>query len=153
MGVQAAGSNYMYTAWKNKEDVITKPPINAQTVADSISVGLPRDRIKALAAVNETGGAFICVEDGDILDAIPELARSTGVFAEPSGAAAYAGLVRAVEQQLISGDESIVIVNTGSGLKDVAGAMRAVDQVATKPFHVEPDLDALKQVVDGWDAA
>ena len=150
MGVQAAGSNYMYTAWKNKEDVITKPPINAQTVADSISVSLPRDRIKALAAVNETGGAFICVEDGDILDAIPELARSTGVFAEPSGAAAYAGLVRAVEQQLISGDESIVIVNTGSGLKDVAGAMRAVDQVATKPFHVEPDLDALKQVVASW---
>jgi threonine synthase len=150
MGVQAAGSNYMYAAWKNKEDILTKPPINAQTVADSISAGLPRDRIKALAAVNETGGAFICVEDGDILDAIPELARSTGVFAEPAGAAAYAGLVKAVEQQLMSGDESVVILNTGSGLKDVAGAMQAVDQVGTTPFHVEPDLDALKQVVERW---
>ena len=150
MGVQAAGSNYMYAAWKNKEDIITKPPINARTVADSISCELPRDRIKALAAVNETGGAFICVEDSDILDAIPELARSTGVFAEPAGAAAYAGLVKAVEQQLVSGDDAIVILNTGNGLKDIAGAMQAVEQVGTKPFHVAPDLDELKQVVAGW---
>ena len=141
MGVQAAGSNYMYTAWKNKEDILTKPPINAQTVADSISAGLPRDRIKALAAVNETGGAFICVEDNDILGAIPELARGTGVFAEPAGAAAYAGLVKAVEQQRVSGDETIVVLNTGNGLKDIAGAMQAVDQVGTKPFRVAPDLE------------
>jgi len=150
MGVQAAGSNYLYTAWKNKEDIITKPPINAQTVADSISADLPRDRIKALAAVNETGGAFICVEDGDILDAIPGLACSTGVFAEPAGAAAYAGLVKAVGKQLVSGGESIVILNTGNGLKDIASAMQAVDLAGTKPFHVAPDLDELKQVVAGW---
>lgn len=150
MGVQAAGSNYMYLAWKNKEDIITKSPINAQTVADSISVDLPRDRIKALAAVNETGGAFVCVEDGEILDAIPELARCTGVFAEPAGAAAYAGLVKAVEQQQVSGDEAIVVLNTGNGLKDIAGAMRAVDQVETEPFHIEPDIEALQQVVSRW---
>jgi threonine synthase len=150
MGVQAAGSNYIYAAWKNKEDIITKPPINAQTAADSISASLPRDRIKALAAVNETGGAFICVEDGDILHAIPELARSTGIFAEPAGAAAYAGLVRAVAEELVSGDERIVVLNTGNGLKDIAGAMQAVEQVGTKPFYVSPDLDELKQVVDTW---
>ena len=150
MGVQAAGSSYIYTAWKNKEDIISKPPIKAETAADSISADLPRDRIKALAAVNETGGAFVCVEDDDILKAIPELARSTGVFAEPAGAAAYAGLVKAVEQQLVSGDETIVVLNTGNGLKDVAGAMRAVDQVGTKPIHVAPDLDALQQVVATW---
>ena len=90
------------------------------------------------------------MEDSDILDAIPELARSTGVFAEPAGAAAYAGLVKAVEQQLVSGDDAIVILNTGNGLKDIAGAMQAVEQVGTKPFHVAPDLDELKQVVAGW---
>jgi len=49
MGVQAAGSSYMYTAWKNGEDILTKPPVNPQTVADSISAGLPGDRIKAMA--------------------------------------------------------------------------------------------------------
>jgi threonine synthase len=150
MGVQAAGSNYMYAAWKNKEDILTKTPINAQTVADSISAGLPRDRIKALAAVNETDGAFICVEDNDILGAIPELARSTGVFAEPAGAAAYAGLVKAVEQQLVSGAETIVVLNTGNGLKDVAGAMQALDMVGTTPFRVAPDLAEIQRVVDGW---
>jgi threonine synthase len=150
MGVQAAGSNYMYAAWKNKEDILTKTPINAQTVADSINAGLPRDRIKALAAVNETDGAFICVEDNDILGAIPELARSTGVFAEPAGAAAYAGLVKAVEQQLVSGDETIVVLNTGNGLKDVAGAMQAVDMVGTTPFRVAPDLEAIQRVVARW---
>ena len=150
MGVQAIGSSYMYTAWKNKEDILAKPPIKAQTVADSISAGLPRDRIKALAAVKETGGAFICVEDQDILSAIPELARSTGVFAEPAGAAAYAGLVKAVEQNLVSKDEIIVVLNTGNGLKDITGAMQAVDLVGTTPFRVAPDLEALKRVVAGW---
>ena len=152
MGVQAAGSNYLYEAWKNKEDIFTKKPINAQTVADSISAGLPRDRIKALKAVTETGGAFICVEDNDILDAIPELARNTGVFAEPAGAAAYAGLVKAVDQQQLSGDETIVVLNTGNGLKDIAGAMQAVEQVGTQPFRVAPDIKVLQQVVDGWSA-
>ena len=151
MGVQAAGSSYLYTAWKNGEDILTKPPIIAQTVADSISAGLPSDRIKALAAVTETGGAYICLSDDEILAAIPELARSTGVFAEPAGAAAYAGLVKAVDKRLVSPDEKIVVPNTGNGLKDVAGAMQAVDLVKTRPFRVMPDLAALKRVVAGWE--
>jgi threonine synthase len=150
MGIQAAGSSYMYQAWKDGEDLFTKPPVNAQTVADSISAGLPRDRIKALAAVNETGGAYLSVEDEDILRAIPELARGAGVFAEPAGAAAYAGLVKAVEQRLVSRDEKIVVLATGNGLKDVAGAMQAVELADTKPFKVDPDFEALKPVVAGW---
>jgi len=150
MGVQAAGSSYMYQAWKNGEDLFTKPPVDAQTVADSISAGLPRDRIKALAAVNETGGAYFSVEDEDILRAIPELARGAGVFAEPAGAAAYAGLVKAVDQRLVSKDETIVVLATGNGLKDVAGAMQAVELADTKPIRVVSDLEALKPIVDGW---
>ena len=150
MGVQAMGSSYLYTAWKNDEDIHTKPPIKAKTVADSISSELPRDRIKAMAAVKETGGAFVCVEDQDILSAIPDLARSTGVFAEPAGAAAYAGLLKTVEQDRVAKDETIVVLNTGNGLKDIAGAMQAVDRVGTTPYRVAPDLEALKQVVAGW---
>jgi threonine synthase len=153
MGVQAAGSSYLYAAWKNGEDVLTKPPVHPKTVADSISAGLPRDRIKALAAVTQSGGAFICVEDNEILAAIPGLARRTGVFAEPAGAAAYAGLVKAVDQQMVSGEESIVVINTGNGLKDVAGAMQAMDLVETAPFRIAPDLEALKEVVAGWDVS
>ncbi|MGD9306807.1 MAG: threonine synthase [Desulfobacterales bacterium] len=150
MGVQASGSSYMYDAWKDGEEILSKAPINAQTVADSISAGLPRDRIKALAAVKETGGAFISVSDNDILAAIPALARGAGVFAEPAGAAAYAGLVEAVNLQLVARDETIVVLNTGNGLKDVAGAMQAVDLAKTTPFVVAPDLKALKQVVADW---
>ncbi|HRO25579.1 MAG TPA: threonine synthase, partial [Promineifilum sp.] len=81
MGIQAAGSNYLAEAWANNEDVLTKPPIDAQTVADSISAGLPRDRLKAMAAVKETGGAYLTVTDDEILAAIPTLARGSGVFA------------------------------------------------------------------------
>ena len=139
----------LYTAWKNGEDILTKPPIAAQTVADSISAGLPSDRIKALAAVTETGGAYICLSDDEILAAIPELARSTGVFAEPAGAAAYAGLVNGGRPAIGFRDEKIVVLNTGNGLKDVAGAMQAVDLAGTKPFRIQPDFAALKRVVAG----
>jgi threonine synthase len=152
MGIQSAGSSYLYEAWKNNEDVLTKPPVKAQTVADSISAGLPRDRLKALAAVKETAGAFISLTDEDILAALPELARGTGVFAEPAGAAAYAGLVKAVHKRWVSSAEKIVVLNTGNGLKDVSGAMQAVEQAGTSPFLVEPDLEAFQQVVAGWQA-
>jgi threonine synthase len=144
--VQAEGSAYLYQAWHHHEDVLTKPPIKAQTIADSISAGLPRDRLKAMAAVKETGGAFITVSDPEILNAIPGLARGCGVFAEPAGAAAFAGLVKAVNQGLVKPDERIVVINTGSGLKDVASAMKAVEQTGPAPFRVAPNLEAVKKV-------
>jgi threonine synthase len=150
MGVQAEGSSYLYQAWKNNEDVLTKPPIDAHTVADSISAGLPRDRIKAMAAVKETAGAYISVTDEEILAAIPAMARGSGVFGEPAGATAYAGLVKAVNKGLVSGDERVVILNTGNGLKDVASAMKSVELVGTQPYRIEPTLDDLKRVVATW---
>jgi threonine synthase len=147
IGVQADGSNFMYQAWVNDEDVFTKQPIDAQTVADSISAGLPRDRLKAMAAVKETNGAFVSVSDEEILAAIPAMARLSGVFGEPAGAAAYAGLVKAGQDGVIASDERVVVLNTGSGLKDVAGAMSAVKLVGTAAHYVDPELDDLKQVM------
>jgi threonine synthase len=147
IGVQAAGSNYLAEAWERGEDVLTKPAIDAHTAADSISAGLPRDRLKAMAAVKETGGAYVTVTDEEILAAVPALARGSGVFAEPAGAAAFAGLIAAVERGLVSADERIVILNTGSGLKDVAGAMKGVELVGTRPYHVAPDLEDLRRVM------
>ncbi len=147
-GVQAEGSAFMYEAWRDGEDVLTKAPVSGVTVADSISAGLPRDRIKALAAVTETNGAYIRVSDDDILASIPALARATGVFAEPAGAAAHTGLVKAVELGLVSAEDRIVVLNTGNGLKDVAGAMKSVEMVGTKANRVEPNLDDLKRVME-----
>jgi threonine synthase len=147
IGVQARGSAYMAQAWANQEDVLTKPPIQAHTLADSISAGLPRDRIKAMAAVLETNGAYLQVDDAEILAAIPALARACGVFAEPAGSAAYAGLLKAIDAGLVRPDERIVVLVTGSGLKDVASAMQSVDQVGTHPHHVAPDLEDVKRVM------
>ena len=101
MGVQAAGSAALYEAWRTGASALEMQPINAQTIADSISAGLPRDRIKALAAVRETGGAYVKVTDAAILAAIPTLARGAGVFAEPAAAAAYAGLAKAAADGLL----------------------------------------------------
>lgn len=146
-GIQAAGSDYLVQAYENDEDVLTKAPIAADTVADSISADLPRDRIKAMAAVRETDGAYLRVSDEKILAAVPVLARGSGVFAEPAGAAAYAGLVAAVDRGLIGSSDRVVVLSTGSGLKDVASAMKAVTAAGTEPMVIEPSLEALKEAL------
>ena len=97
-----------------------------------------------MAAVIDTEGAYIRVSDDAILAAIPVLARGSGVFAVPAGAAAYAGLALAVELGLVGPDESAVVLATGSGLKDVASAMIAVTAAGTEPMRVDPNLEALK---------
>ncbi len=147
IGVQAAGSDYLVQAFESSEDVKAKAPISAHTVADSISADLPRDRVKAMNAVTRTGGAFIRVSDDEILAAVPELARSTGVFAEPAGAAAYAGLIAARDSGLVDHNDSVVIIATGNGLKDIASAMRAVSASGAAPLTVAPSLDALTRVL------
>lgn len=142
-GVQAAGSDYMVQAFEANEDVLTKGPIAADTVADSISADLPRDRVKAMAAVRETGGSYVRVSDAEILAAIPEMARGSGVFGEPAGAAAWAGAKAAAAQGLVGRGDSVAVLNTGSGLKDVPSVMLGVEAVGTTPLRVGPDIEEL----------
>ena len=144
IGVQAKGSSPLVDAWERGLEGWEMEPVEAHSVADSIVAGLPRDRIKALRAVRETGGAYVCVDDEKILAAIPALAQGCGVFAEPAAAAAYAGLVKAVEQGLVGAEERTVVLSTGSGLKDVASAMKAVEE---QPVVVEPTLAAVKKAL------
>jgi threonine synthase len=144
VGVQATGSSPLVDAWERGLEGWEMEPVEAHSVADSIVAGLPRDRIKALRAVRETDGAYIRVSDAEILAAIPALAQGCGVFAEPAAAAAHAGLIKAVEQGLVSSDDRIVVLSTGSGLKDVASAMKAV---RAQPPIVEPTLGAVKEVL------
>jgi threonine synthase len=140
MGVQAAGSAALHAAWTANTDPLDMQPIQAHTIADSISAGLPRDRIKAMRAVVETEGAFISVSDEEILAAMPILARDAGVFAEPAGAAPYAGLVKAVSMRMLEPHERVVLVATGNGLKDVASATQAVGQARV----IEAELEAVE---------
>lgn len=143
MGVQAAGSSYLYDAWRHNEDVFTKPAIAADTLADSISAGLPRDRIKAMRAIRDSGGAFVQVSDAAILAAMPALAQGSGVFAEPAAAAAYAGLLQAAEDGLVGADDRVVVLVTGNGLKDVASAMKAVGDAVTVDVGLTAVTEAL----------
>lgn len=129
IGVQAEGSSALVRAWKKKTSPVDMMPAPAETIADSINVALPRDRAKALRAVRASEGAFVAVSDAEILTAIPELAREAGVFAEPAAAAALAGLRRARAMGYIQTGECVALLITGSGLKDIPGAIRSLDTV------------------------
>jgi len=140
IGVQAEGSAAISNAFHANMETIQ--PVSAKTIADSISVDLPRDGVRAVRAVKETGGTYVNVSDKEILDAIAELG-SAGVFAEPAGAAAYAGMVRASASHVVGSEDPILVINTGSGLKDIRAAMQAV---AEAPI-IEPTLDAVKKML------
>ena len=140
IGVQAEGSAAIANAFHANTEVIT--PVSATTLADSISVDLPRDGVRAVRAAKETGGTYVTVSDDEILKAIAALGPM-GVFAEPAGATAYAGVVKAAASGVVGTEDPILVLNTGSGLKDVRAAMRAVVEAPI----IEPTLEALKKIL------
>ncbi|MBK7878618.1 MAG: threonine synthase [Planctomycetes bacterium] len=118
-------------------------PVSGKTIADSISVSIPRDGDAALRALRDSNGFAVAVSDDELLAAMRQLARSEGVFAEPAAAAALAGFVKAREQGRVRSTDRVVLVVTGSGLKDVASARKA----AGEPLVIEPELGALDALV------
>lgn len=141
-GVQSTASAALANAWRSGQEI--PDSVRATTRADSISVDAPRDAVKALAAVRETRGAFVTVDDAAILAAILPLARLGAVFAEPAGAAAWAGVQAAVREGLVGPDDTVVVINTGSGLKDVQAAMTATGE----PTVIAPTLEAVAAALD-----
>ena len=117
--------------------------VRATTVADSISVDQPRDGLAAVKAIIQSGGEAITVPDEDILAAIPEIAQSTGVFAEPAAAAPWAAVRQMVRQDMIDEDEVVVCLISGSGLKDIANVATVVGQPLTVDATIESASDAL----------
>ncbi|MDP1545852.1 MAG: threonine synthase [Anaerolineales bacterium] len=140
IGVQAEGSAAIANAFHADTETIT--PVSATTIADSISVDLPRDGVRAVRAAKETNGTYITVSDDEIIQSIAELG-TMGVFAEPAGAAAYAGVVKGTSLGVVGSEDPILVLNTGSGLKDVGAAMRAVQSAPI----IEPTLDAVKKLL------
>ncbi len=114
-------------------------PMEENTIADSISVGVPRNADKALMAIRESNGLAICVTDEEILAAARLLGRTCGVFGEPAGVTGTAAVKKAAELGLIGREDTVVSVVTGNGLKDVANAIKA----AGEPLHIEPDLELM----------
>ena len=116
-------------------------PMEENTLADSIAVGVPRNADKALNAIRESKGVVVNVSDGEILSAMGLLGRTQGVFGEPAGVTGTAGVKKALEQGRISPDSTVVSIVTGNGLKDVANGIRA----AGEPVVVKPDMGELRK--------
>ena len=125
-----------------KSDGVIRP-VKGETIADSISVSFPHDGDAALKAINGSRGFAISVSDEQIVRAIPELARETSVFGEPSGVVPFAALKKAIGEGKIKEDEKIVVLVSGNGLKDINSAMKSVGQ----PHKIKPDLIELDKIV------
>ena len=137
LGVQADGCKPFLTAWQDKAPL---QPTEANTLADSIAVGHPRNFQKGMKAITESGGAFISVTDEEILWSIRTLARKAAVFGEPAGVAGVAGVKRAVELGLIDPSATVALLITGNGLKDIQSAVQA----AGAPTRIAPALSAVR---------
>lgn len=143
IGVQALGASPLAAAWARAgggQAALTGPQIRAaitpvvpQTIADSISVGVPRNRVKAWQYVAATGGAFLAVPDEAIIATIVELATHAGLFAEPSGATGVAGARAALAQGLLGPGDRVAALVTGHGLKDPGAALGACATPAPVP--------------------
>jgi threonine synthase len=142
VAVQAEGSDAVKRACESGADI---QAVSGKTLADSISVCVPRDGLAAVSAIKDSGGFAVSVTDDEIIAAIPELARGSNVFAEPAGASGWAGLKKAAAQGLVKENESVVLLVTGSGLKDIGAAMKSVG----KPHVIKPDLGELRKLVAG----
>ena len=134
IAVQAEGSPAIVNALISNKPMVA---VQSDTIADSISVDLPRDGEKAIQAVQKTKGFGITVSDDEILVAQNRLARNTGVFAEPAASAAFAGFLKAMKRGTIQEGDSIVILASGTGLKDIPAAQEKIDIPKAQPATLE----------------
>jgi threonine synthase len=138
VAVQPELSGAIARALRSGAAEITPEP-GAGSVADSLTVAAPRNAVMALKDVRASGGCGVLVSEDAILDAIPRLAAATAVFAEPAAAIALAGLEIALAEGRVSREERVVLLVTGTGLKDVPAAARRV----RVPEAVPPTLEAV----------
>ena len=117
--------------------------VKASTIADSISVDRPRDGLAAVQAIIESGGETVTLADEDILAAIPEMARLSGVFPEPAAAAPWAAVKQMVRDKKIESDELVVCLVSGSGLKDIGSVQKA----AGEPRVIDSSIDAVREAL------
>ena len=141
LGVQAEGCKPLYDAYKTDSEI---RPVIPKTLADSIAVGEPRNWKKALNAVKDSEGTMVYVNDDEILAAMKLMARTTGVFSEPAGAAPMAGLIKAIKEGIIVEEDRVVIICTGNGLKDIESARKAVGK---REITIKPGMNELQKAL------
>ena len=120
--------------------------VEPDTIADSIAVGIPRNRVMAVRDIKESGGFGIAVSDEEILSAIKYLGSTQGIFAEPAGATGFAGMLKALHEGKISKNDRVVVIVTGNGLKDTDSAIKA----GGEPIVINPNIEEVKKVVEDF---
>ena len=141
ISAQAEGCYPINRAIANNEDWY---PMEENTLADSIAVGVPRNAVKALNAIRESNGLVVNVSDEEIMAAQKLLGTTCGVFGEPAGVPVASGLKKLCEQGVIGENDTVVSVVTGNGLKDVANAIKFCGE----PMSLPNDLDLLVKEFD-----
>jgi len=139
VAVQSRKSDNLVRNIENTEFVIQK----STTIADSISVDIPRNFYMAQKYLRDYKGAYISVSDEEILKASSTLSQHTGLFTEPAAAAAFAGFISYKNNKKLSENSNNVVLLTGSGLKD----LQAVSRIVKMPKPISPSIDNLNKLL------
>ena len=131
--VQAQGSNAIVRSMREGRQVVIP---STSTIADSLSVCRPAAGAMALGYAAQFGGSGLEVTDAEIREAQADLARSAGLFVEPSSAAAWAGFLK--DQPNVDASARVVVLLTGTGFKDTAAA----EKLVSMPGPCEPDVES-----------
>ena len=141
VAVQAQGSANLIANLGNSGSFISTP---SKTVADSISVNVPRCFRMTESYMKKYQGESIAVSDREILDASVKLSHSAGIFSEPAAVAAFAGMLLYRSQGKLHPGSKNVVLLTGSGLKDLT----AVQSSISIPDAVEPELSSVELILN-----
>lgn len=136
VAVQATRSNNLIRNVNREQFKIEK----SSTIADSISVDIPRNFYMAQKFLNDYNGEFLSVSDAEIINASSILSRNTGLFAEPAAAASFAGLLHYQKNNKLDENSNNVVLLTGSGLKD----LKSLENILKMPDAIEPNIENLK---------
>ena len=139
VAVQSEGSDNL-SRNINKETFEVKP---SNTIADSISVDIPRNFYMAKQFIQKYKGEYLTVSDDEIIEASAILSRNTGIFSEPAATTSYAGMLKYYHENKLDKDSKNVVLLTGSGLKD----LNSVQKLLNIPEAIQPTIDNLKKLI------
>jgi len=114
--VQASGCAPIVRAFERSESAAAEFP-NAHTVASGLRVPKAVGDFLMLRILHGSNGGAIAIDDDAMLAMTRELGASEGVFVAPEGAACFVALKMLLAKGAISPNESVVVFNTGSGIK------------------------------------
>jgi len=140
VAVQSEKSKNLIANLKNKKNFIIYP---SDTLADSISVDVPRNFYMTKDYLYKYKGKYLLVSDDEISNASKILSNNTGIFSEPAASAAFAGLLKYSENSKIAKNAKIVVLLTGSGLKDI----KSIQSKYNMPAPIKPNIESFKKFV------